>query len=120
MNELPFNIEEVVSMFPVKIQNVSGSNIYADCPLCGGKQSLHIESQKNVWNCQRCNHGGGILDFYTTMNGMTGIDARKEAYHDICRYLEIENPRQQPINAKNYAENTLSLREKQRISIPAN
>lgn len=100
MYKFPFTIEEVVSMFPIKIRSTSNNTIYADCPFCGGKSSLHIESQKDVWNCPRCNHGGGILDFYVAMNSMSGLDARKDAYHDICRYLNIEDPRVQPINAK--------------------
>lgn len=105
MKEAPFSIEEVIRMFPIKITTSSGSAIYAICPWCGGKGTLHINSQDDVWNCPRCNHGGGVLDFYIEMNNMTGINARRQAYHDICRYLNIENPRRQPMNAKNERDN---------------
>lgn len=103
---LPFNIEEVVAMFPIETRTpTTGPAIYANCPFCGGKGTLHIHSEKGVWNCPRCSHGGGILDFYIAMNHMEGVDARKEAYRDICRYLNIENPRQQAINCREEKQN---------------
>lgn len=113
MYNLPFTIEQVVNLFPIKIKYISGTNIYAICPFCNKVSSLHIDTKRNIWNCAACGHGGGTLDFYTQMNNMGGPDANRDAYKDLCQILNVVNEREQ----KAYQEKKYPITQGKNLNI---
>lgn len=32
-----------------------------DCPLCGGKGKLNVLFEKDIWRCNKCGEGGGVI-----------------------------------------------------------
>ena len=58
--------------------------MYADCPLCGDRRGkLGISPTKNVWRCNYCGEGGGMLALYAKVYGISN----SEAYQEICDTL---------------------------------
>ena len=85
--DFPFTIMDVASLLRLNIRRRGGSQVYADCPVCGdrrGKMSLNPE--RNVWHCHYCGNGGGMLALYAQVHGIsTG-----EAYREICDSLAVD------------------------------
>ena len=85
--DFPFTIMDVASLLRLNIRRRGPGHVYADCPICGdrrGKMNMNLE--KNVWRCNYCNEGGGMLALYAKVYGISN----SEAYREICETLQTE------------------------------
>ena len=85
--DFPFTIMDVASLLRLNIRRRGPGHVYADCPICGdrrGKMNMNLE--KNVWRCNYCNEGGGMLALYAKVYGISNSDA----YREICETLQTE------------------------------
>lgn len=85
MNTFPFDILQVAALLHLTIRRQTPHGVYADCPICGdqrGKMFLH--TGENVYRCNICGVGGGMLDLYARAQGLGSL---AEAYRAICEQL---------------------------------
>lgn len=85
MGTFPFDILQVAALLHLTIRRQTPYGIYTDCPICGdqrGKMFLRIG--ENVYRCNICGVGGGMLDLYARVQG---LGSNSEAYQDICEQL---------------------------------
>lgn len=85
MNTFPFDILQVAMLLHLTIRRQTPHGFYADCPICGdqrGKMFLH--TGENVYRCNICGVGGGMLDLYARVRGLAN---NSEAYQEICEKL---------------------------------
>ncbi|MBR0312583.1 MAG: DNA primase [Oscillospiraceae bacterium] len=75
---------DVAALLRLNIRRRGPGYVYVDCPVCGdkrGKTNLNLD--KNVWHCNYCQEGGGMLSLYAK----TYHISNSEAYHEICETL---------------------------------
>lgn len=83
--EFPFNIMDVAELLHLHIRRRQADSVYADCPICGDKRGkMNINFAKNLWRCNYCNEGGGMLSLYGKVYGINN----SEAYREICDTLQ--------------------------------
>ena len=83
--EFPFNIMDVAELLHLHIWRRQADSVYADCPICGDKRGkMNINFAKNLWRCNYCNEGGGMLSLYGKVYGISN----SEAYREICDTLQ--------------------------------
>ena len=84
--KVKLNIETIVALdMPDvhKYKSASGFNI--DCPFCGRKNKLNINTTKNVWACPACGECGGFLVLHSKLNGHN--EDKKWAIKDLKKRL---------------------------------
>ena len=61
----------------------------ASCPFCGGKsKSLHLEPQKNVFRCNKCDTHGGVLNLFARLQlGWETIPSDKKGRQKLAAQL---------------------------------
>jgi len=80
----PFDIMDIASLLRLNVRRRGSEGVYVDCPICGDKRGkAYLNTAKNVWRCNYCSNGGGMLALYGRVHGMTN----SEAYHAICDEL---------------------------------
>lgn len=85
---LPFSIGDVVDLLGIKVVRNTGTQLHCRCPFCDDKKAhLNVRLQKNVFRCNRCGKGGGILHLYAAAHDVT-LNA---AYEELCRIYQSEN-----------------------------
>ena len=53
---------DVASLLRLNIRRRGPGHVYADCPICGDRRGkMNMNLAKNVWRCNYCNEGGGML-----------------------------------------------------------
>lgn len=63
--DFPFNIMDVAELLHLHIRRRQADSVYANCPICGDKRGkMNINFAKNLWRCNYCNEGGGMLSLY--------------------------------------------------------
>jgi len=75
---------DVAALLRLNIRRRGPGFVYVDCPVCGdrrGKMNLNLE--KNVWHCNYCQEGGGMLSLYAKVYHISNA----EAYREICEML---------------------------------
>ena len=83
--EFPFNIMDVAELLHLHIRRRQADSVYANCPICGDKRGkMNINFAKNLWRCNYCNEGGGMLSLYGKVYGISN----SEAYREICDTLQ--------------------------------
>lgn len=83
--EFPFNIMDVAELLHLHIRRRQADSVYADCPICGDKRGkMNLNFAKNLWRCNYCNEGGGMLSLYGKVCGISN----SEAYREICDTLQ--------------------------------
>lgn len=83
--EFPFNIMDVAELLHLHIRRRQADSVYTDCPICGDKRGkMNINFAKNLWRCNYCNEGGGMLSLYGKVYGISN----SEAYREICDTLQ--------------------------------
>ena len=78
---------DVAALLRLNIRRRGPGSVYADCPICGdqrGKMNLNLE--KNVWHCNYCQSGGGMLSLYAQVYRIN----TSEAYREICDALLMD------------------------------
>lgn len=93
MYSTTYSIDGICSLVGVNITHAKGSSVYVDCPLCGGKNKLNVNLSSNTWRCNRCGEGGGMIDMYQKMMGISTFDDAKkllrDAYNNISPAPQI-------------------------------
>ena len=85
--DFPFTIMDVASLLRLNIRRRGPGHVYADCPICGDRRGkMNMNLVKNVWRCNYCNEGGGMLSLYAKVYGISN----SEAYREICDTLQTE------------------------------
>lgn len=89
--EFPFNIMDVAELLHLHIRRRQADSVYADCPICGDKRGkMNINFAKNLWRCNYCNEGGGMLSLYGKVYGISNSEAygrcqqRQQAGYAVC------------------------------------
>ena len=84
--EFPFNIMDVAELLHLHIRRRQADSIYADCPICGDKRGkMNINFAKNLWRCNYCNEGGGMLSLYGKVYGISNSEAYRDLRHAAKR-----------------------------------
>ena len=83
-HDFPFNIMDVAALLRLNIRRRGPDHVYVDCPICGDRRGkMNLNLTKNVWRCNYCNEGGGMLALYGKVHGI----GNSEAYQEICDAL---------------------------------
>lgn len=86
----PFGIADVVELLGLTVRRRLPSSLYLNCPFCGDQRGrLNVNTDKNVWRCNRCGAAGGMLALYARHNCTGNADA----YREICEALGRYTPR---------------------------
>ena len=57
----PFGIADVVELLGLTVRRRLPSSLYLNCPFCGDQRGrLNVNTDKNVWRCNRCGAAGGM------------------------------------------------------------
>lgn len=85
MGTFPFDILQVAALLHLTIRRQAPHGVYTDCPLCGDQRGkMFLQTEENVYRCNICGVGGGMLDLYARAQG---LGSNSEAYRDICEQL---------------------------------
>ena len=72
----PFGIADVVELLGLTVRRRLPSSLYLNCPFCGDLRGrLNVNTDKNVWRCNRCGAAGGMLALYARYNCTGNADA---------------------------------------------
>ncbi len=83
--DFPFTIMDVASLLRLNIRRRGSGQIYVDCPICGDRRGkMNLNLTKNVWRCNYCGEGGGMLALYAQVYGIS----KSDAYQQICEALQ--------------------------------
>ena len=84
-SNMPCNIEDVINLVGIKVVRNTGTQLHCRCPFCDDKKAhLNVKISKNVFRCNRCGRGGGILHLYSMMQDVS-LNA---AYDELCRIFK--------------------------------
>ena len=84
--DFPFTIMDVASLLRLTIRRKGAGHVYVDCPICGDRRGkMNLNLVKNVWRCNYCGEGGGMLALYAKVYGVSNSDA----YRGICDALQV-------------------------------
>ena len=62
---LPCDIADVVELLGIRVVRNTGTQLHCKCPFCDDRKAhLNINLGKNVFRCNRCGKGGGVLHLY--------------------------------------------------------
>ena len=82
--DFPFDILDVAALLRLNIRRRGPEGVYVDCPICGDKRGkTYLNTVKNVWRCNYCSNGGGMLALYAMVYHISN----SEAYQAICDAL---------------------------------
>lgn len=77
----PFGIRDVAELLHLRVRRRQPDSMYTDCPFCGDRRGkMNVSFTKNVWRCNYCGEGGGMLSLYARLNNTTSSDAYREIY----------------------------------------
>lgn len=85
VRDFPFRIADVASLMGFHVPSGRTNQTY-DCIFCGKSKKLNINFSKNVYGCNYCGAGGGMIALYADYYNLTP----KEAYDEICEGLHLE------------------------------
>lgn len=82
---LPCSIEDVVNLLGIRVVRNTGTQLHCRCPFCDDKKAhLNIKLSKNVFRCNRCGRGGGVLHLYASAHDIS----LNTAYDELCRIFQ--------------------------------
>lgn len=85
-HDFPFTILDVANILRLNIRRRMPNQVYVDCPICGDRRGkMNLNLAKNLWRCNYCGEGGGMLALYAKVNGVSNSDA----YREICDALTV-------------------------------
>ena len=93
-SDFPFTIEQIaLDLLNLKERHRGAVSFDVDCPFCGKRGKMNINTRKNTYRCNICDDGskgskssGGMLDLYANVMGGMNLS---EAYREICEQLGI-------------------------------
>jgi hypothetical protein len=104
-SNLPCGIEDVIHLLGIRVIRNTGTQLHCRCPFCDDhKAHLNVRLDYNVFRCNRCGKGGGVLHLYAFAHEVS----LNTAYEELCRiYQSGEKP--QGIPAKSSEERILKV-----------
>ena len=112
--DFPFTIMDVASLLRLNIRRRGAGHIYVDCPICGDRRGkMNLNLTKNVWRCNYCGEGGGMLALYAKVYGISNSDAYKE----ICDALQTGSHASE-YQPQSKAAHTKETPQSERANIP--
>ena len=85
MSHMPCNIADVVDLVGIKVIRNNGRQMDCRCPFCDDRKAhLNIRLDKNVFRCNRCGRGGGVLHLYSAACDVS----LNTAYEELCRIFK--------------------------------
>lgn len=88
----PFGIADVVELLGLTVRRRLPSSLYLNCPFCGDQRGrLNVNTDKNVWRCNRCGAAGGMLALYARYNCTSNADAYREICEALGRYKTAQS-----------------------------
>ena len=89
-SNLPCSIEDVVDLIGIHVVRNTGTQLHCRCPFCNDtKAHLNVKLEKNVFRCNRCGKGGGVLHLYAAAHDIS-LNA---AYDELCRIFASNGKR---------------------------
>ena len=84
-NDLPCTIEDVVGLIGIQVIRNTNTQMHCRCPFCNDRKAhLNVRKDKNVFRCNRCGKGGGVLHLYAFVHEVT----LNTAYEELCRIYQ--------------------------------
>ena len=82
---LPCSIKDVVDLVGIHVVRSTGTQLHCRCPFCNDlKAHLNVKLDKNVFRCNRCGKGGGVLHLYAAAHDVS----LNVAYEELCRIFD--------------------------------
>ena len=77
---------DVAGLLRLNIRRRAPGQVYVDCPICGDRRGkMNLNTAKDLWRCNYCGEGGGMLSLYAKVYGVSNSDA----YREICDALAV-------------------------------
>ncbi len=97
-SNLPCDISEVIDLVGIQVIRNTGTQLHCRCPFCGDRKAhMNVKIAANVFRCNRCGCGGGVLHLYAMCNDIS-LNA---AYEELCRiFTDKQKPRQKRLYDK--------------------
>ena len=87
-SDLPCSIEDVVHLVGIQVVRNTGTQLHCRCPFCDDKKAhLNIKLGKDIFRCNRCGRGGGVLHLYAAVHDVS----LNVAYEELCRIFNKED-----------------------------
>lgn len=81
-DKLPCSIRDVVELLSIQIIRDTGTQLHCRCPFCDDRKAhLNVKLDKDVFRCNRCGEGGGVLHLYAASTNLS----MAAAYEELCR-----------------------------------
>ena len=95
-DELPCSIRDVVDLLSIQVIRDTGTQLHCRCPFCDDRKAhLNVKLDKNVFRCNRCGEGGGVLHLYAAATNIS----MAAAYEELCRVFQSgEDIRRRKLN----------------------
>ena len=91
--DLPCDIEQVVDLLGIEVIRDTGTQLHCRCPFCADRKAhMNVKIRDNVFRCNRCGKGGGILHLYAEycdVNLLTKNSARYSGQMGENQYTNI-------------------------------
>ena len=86
--DLPCDIEQVVDLLGIEVIRDTGTQLHCRCPFCADRKAhLNVKIRDNVFRCNRCGKGGGILHLYAEFCDVS----LHTAYEELCKVFGSES-----------------------------
>jgi hypothetical protein len=95
-SDFPFGIFDVASLLGLRIKRYLAESVYTDCPLCGDRRGkMNLNHAKDLFRCNYCGEGGGMLALYARVCG-TDIRYAYREIRDALRMGDIPLRKEMP------------------------
>lgn len=93
-SDFPFTIGQIaLDLLNLTERHRGAVSFDVDCPFCGKRGKMNINTRKNTYRCNVCDDGskgskssGGMLELYANVLGGMNLS---EAYREICEQLGV-------------------------------
>lgn len=88
--DLPCDIEQVVELLGIEVIRDTGTQLHCRCPFCADRKAhMNVKIRDNVFRCNRCGKGGGILHLYAEYEDMKEGLISKTDFCDIRGQYDV-------------------------------
>lgn len=88
-SNLPCDIVDVVDLLNIRVVRRTGTQLECRCPFCDDKRAhLNVRISKNVFRCNRCGKGGGVLHLYAAAQDVN----LNTAYEELSKLFASDSP----------------------------
>ncbi len=81
-SNLPCDIEQVVDLLAIEVVRATSTQLHCRCPFCADRKAhMNVKLSDNVFRCNRCGKGGGVLHLYAEYCDVS----LNTAYEELCK-----------------------------------